>query len=1092
MASHASSPLSGPSAGKGSPSPGRTNWASNSSATGLNGTPAKQYMHLKDIVAAAQPDLDPESPINLQLEKAKTYITTAKRSVEFRRPDLAYKDYIRGADIVVNYIPRHKDYNFYCNTRKGWEQEYRALFKQVHTMEAMMEEIRRMIEEDNIKTGIEPKSQSQPSSMVNGNSEDERVVGGFDMPSVPAGAPRTSIQNVYAAPNGQERVKPRPGPKPESLHSPRQSMDALSQRFAQLRTPSSRLGSSSVSMPTPEDYMSQQSLPSRQNTAVRASMNGTSRPSGPRDMPALHAPSLPPKIPLLTSIGSLPRAPSPTYSPVSTSATSNIIPPKGSIDSSRPSMDKRPTYYNQPNPPGVSQQLQRAKDDNPYRPRTPNGVHSSLMPKSSSSEIPHDPSISVERLVEFTKRYNVLLIDVRAREQFDSGHIYHNSIICMEPLTLKEGISAEDLEERLVLSPESEQDLFQKRDEYDIVVYYDQSTSSINYLKGRPTGALRALYDTLVEFNHYKPLRDGRPPALLIGGIDAWVDMMGQSSLKESSTAVLMGSIKSRKVSRLSGRPLARQRMASANSSLEVRKRRLREHKPLDLEEERAWSQKAQAEEVQTEDYIQNGSDGESVEVDANDEELPSPFIPDYEAFLRKFPDLQSMPQSMMVPSRPTQQPPAQFDRMHVTPSVPSRPPPAVPRPSYSGLSDKQQPQAPLARQTSATRPALYSSQSSRRLKLPRTGRVNFGVTCYMNSTIQCLSATTTLSQFFLEDMYKHYIQKNWKGSSGIMPGLYTNLIRSLWKSDVEVIKPTTFRTFCGRMNREWAIDRQQDAKEFYDFLVDCLHEDLNVNWNRTQLKPLSPAEELQRERTPISVASGYEWQRFQHRDYSFVSSLFAGQHASRLRCTSCHNTSTTYEAFYSISVEIPQQPGQGADIYSCLRSYTQEEMLSGDEVWKCPHCKCEREATKQIILTRLPQFLVVHFKRFSASKNESARKIHTPIEFPLHNLTMDPFMIQHPPSAPAVKPVTSEDPASAESATTPPYTYSCYGVLRHLGNTLTSGHYISLVKDQGRGCWRKFDDDRTIDFDPARLQGKDRLQSGEAYIVFFQRAPAH
>ena len=59
------------------------------------------------------------------------------------------------------------------------------------------------------------------------------------------------------------------------------------------------------------------------------------------------------------------------------------------------------------------------------------------------------------------------------------------------------------------------------------------------------------------------------------------------------------------------------------------------------------------------------------------------------------------------------------------------------------------------------------------------------------------------------------------------MPDLYTNLIRSLWRSDVEVIKPTTFRKFCGRMNREWGIDRQQDAKEFFDFLVDCLYQTL-------------------------------------------------------------------------------------------------------------------------------------------------------------------------------------------------------------------------------------------------------------------------
>ena len=317
------------------------------------------------------------------------------------------------------------------------------------------------------------------------------------------------------------------------------------------------------------------------------------------------------------------------------------------------------------------------------------------------------------------------------------------------------------------------------------------------------------------------------------------------------------------------------------------------------------------------------------------------------------------------------------------------------------------------------------------------------------------------------------------------MPEIFANVLRSLWIGDVQVIKPTTFRNFCGRMNREWVIDRQQDAKEFFDFLVDCLHEDLNMNWERNPLKPLSTEQEMQREKYSISQAGPIEWDRYQHRDHSFISSLFAGQHASRLKCLTCNNTSTTYEAFYSISIEIPKS-GTG-DIYSCLRSYTQEERLS--ELWRCPYCKCERQATKTIILTRLPQFLVIHFKRFSASKTERARKIHTPIEFPLHGLSMDPFVIPHAKSSNS--PVLENGERKIDPAVTPPFSYDAYGVLRHLGNSGDGGHYVSLVKDPGRQCWRKFDDERYTDLDPTRLGSKDRLQNGEAYIVFFQRSMA-
>lgn len=1027
----------------------------------------KGYQHLKDITANAVPDVDRDAPLTTQLEQAEGYISSSKRALEFNRPDLAYKDYLKGFEVAVNSIPCHREYGFYCDTRRGWEGRHKALCRTIQAMAGKIEEVRQDIQDDNARSGVQPQYINHRQT----SQGDE-----LHMPSPPRHAPGQPLDPSSQSVLSNERPTVRP--KPADLFG----------RFAALRSP---VNGNSEYRSRPQSYSPQS-----------PSSNGSFRPLGPRDMPVVGAnPEIPPKLPLSPS-NSMPRPPSPTYSP--TTARSASTPrsasmysnsSRSSIDPSQANGEKRPTYYNQPNP--VPQSVQRARgEDSPYRPRTPNGVHSAIIAKSSSSEIPHERTISAERLVEYIRNYNVLIIDVRDRDIYDQGHIFTGSIMCIEPISLKEGVSAEELEDRLVVSPESEQALFEKRNEFDIVVYMDQSTSSTNFLSGPPTGsstpALRALYDTLYEFNDYKPLKDGRPPALLLGGLDAWVDLMGPQSLKLSQTAALMGSTKLRRGAAAHHRPGAR-RVGSVNSRIEVRRRRLQKYKPLNPDEEQAWRQKAQAEEVDTAEYAREGNEGES-ELDTVSEEPDSPFVHDYESFLRKFPDVHGLQESMTMPTRLPPQPPpptTRFEQPLSTPAILSRPPPAVPRPSYSGQADLQTTQAPLARQTSATRPPLYASYSAlRRTKLPRTGLTNFGVTCYMNSTLQCLSATIPLSTFFLEDdRYKQYRQKNWKGSSGIMPELYTNLIRSLWKQDVDIIKPTTFRNFCGRMNREWAIDRQQDAKEFFDFLVDCLHEDLNVNWARTPLKPLTFAEEMQRERTPITQASTYEWSRFQHRDFSYISSLFAGQHASRLRCTTCHNTSTTYEAFYSISVEIPKT-GQG-NLTDCLRSYCQEERLSGDEVWKCPHCKCEREATKQIILTRLPQFLVLHFKRFAASKTESARKIHTPIDFPLYGLSMDHHVIPRP--LPATNghphpPCPSED---SDPATTPPFTYDAYAVLRHIGASSNGGHYIALVRDPGSGCWRKYDDERTVDFDPARLKERDRLTNGEAYIVFYQRSLA-
>lgn len=1003
-------------------------------------------------------------------------------------PDKAYIQYLRASEITINIIPHHPDYRTTSTQHPEWYKRFTDLMKAVRAKQGTMDAIKQAIIEDNLASNMKPTghlaSHSPEQSRVAPRGRENRAswANAVRMPS-PTQYQRMSAPPVHSSP---------------SSYNPD---DILAQRFAKLKAspPSNELelGTSAAGPRSPAlGSAAQTPAHTLNNTQGAQDLSAQRRPMGPRGMgPSSNIPTIPPKIPLNTS---LPRAPDAAYSPIFTA------PPKPTLHPSRSSTDSTRSgnlrYSQFSNSPRVSP-TRGGFDDNPYRSLTPNGSNPAREARIHSPDLPYSTTISIQSLLESLRKYNVLLIDVRPRDQYDNGHVYAKSIICIEPVILKENVSAEELEERLVVSPEHEQILFEKRNEYDLVVYYDQSTKSTSYLAGSPVGTsaphLRALYDTLYEFNEYKPLKAGRPPALLLGGLDSWVDFLGQQSLATSSTAAVMGSLQTRNPVPRPGRPLGRvPTMASANSSLEIRKRRLREFTPLDPKELSEWMEKSKTEEIDTNSYSEEDSLTEEPE---DISQAPStPYVHTYEAFFRRFPEVHDVHQSMSHPSalpppvpthahaHPESHPGGQAPNYALQmPVVPSRPPPAVPRPSYSGVSDGRHIQPHLERQNSASRTALYASTSHLdRLKLPRTGLTNFGVTCYMNSTIQCLSATVSMSRFFIDNRFRYYVQRNWKGSQGVMPGLYANLTRSLWKNDVEVIMPTSFRNFCGRLNREWAIDRQQDAKEFFDFLVDCLHEDLNVNWQRTPLRPLTFSEEMQRERMPMTRVSRIEWDRYSHREESFISSLFAGQHASRLRCTTCRQTSTTYEAFYSISVEIP--PTGTGDIYQCLRSYCQEEMLSGDEVWKCPHCKCKRMATKQIIITRAPQILVVHFKRFSASKTQSARKIHTPVEFPLHGLRMDDFVISHPSPAP---PESGAGPIAG--ATIPPFTYDAFAVLRHLGSSMGSGHYISLVRDAERECWRKFDDERTTDFNPRDLRSRDRLQNEQAYILFYERVPA-
>ncbi|KAL0261378.1 ubiquitin-specific protease doa4 [Diplodia seriata] len=1082
--------------------------------------------HINDLKARAEDTLrNAPLAIDRMLEMAELSSKQIDSFLDFRRPDLAYLEYIVASELVFNRIPNNRDAPLVKEDRGTRYQRHKVLVKEQHLSDRAdrLSKVKEIIINDNKRSGVHPTSQVNGSAEAHARHASVPSVSSTPEPnpipnprfsmrdelfldtgtSTSGHSPRGSIDTGSEGLSGRstplssvESPRPRPpaNPKPQNMHAralqPNGSPsglnsqgDALSERFARLRASGSGPGSrpGSIQMPSPLDF----------NGMIPGT---TPKPLGPRVMPNVPSmPERPPKLPLDTRFAaSMPKEPCAAYSPARNMQTpANVDPPRTTARSLVRTNSIPTSSFSAQAPNG---------DSESYFPRPPSqqGVI-----RRKSLHAPREWQISAEKLFDYLKPYNVLVIDVRNREDYDDGHIYVNSIMCVEPAALRPNMSADQLYEALVLAPDIEQEMFDRRNEFDLVVYYDQSTPAADFLtKSSRTpqeSVLKYLYDALYEFNADKPLQ--RPPIFLMGGLDAWADLLGHGALKTSNTAAIVTDQQNGKV----GRPIRRVPVASNGSRMYLQKKRMRDYNPLDPEEERKWLEKARGERPPTVPPLEAGEDG------AADEEIP--YYHNTEEFMRRFPDASAIgPQSMTAAgqrppsrtsqSRPPSRPPSRAAPAVPSypgasmPSIPSRPPPAAPRVNYSGAHDRAHPQNHVATARSSQLPAYFPpSQLPQNTRLPRTGLINFGVTCYMNATIQCLNATLPLTRIYKDGTFVKYIQKsNWRGSGGIMSENYATLIQNLWVEGGGPCRPKTLRELCARINGEWGIDRQQDAKEFFDFLVDILHEDMNVNWSHPPAQALTEKEEARRESLPKSYVAGIEWQRWSMRERSIISELFGGQHMSRLRCTTCGFTSTTYETFYSISVEIPRD--RPADIRDCLRSYCSEERLAGDEVWRCPRCKKEREATKKITITRAPHYLVIHFKRFSASHTERARKVRTPIDFPLANLDLAPFMLQ-PMTAADEAALLQQRPADGadhlrairgDERMQPPYTYNAYAVMRHLGATLTSGHYVALLKDAARGCWWQFNDHRVTEFQPDALRGEERLQNEQAYIVFYER----
>ncbi|KAM0752242.1 hypothetical protein T439DRAFT_299975 [Meredithblackwellia eburnea MCA 4105] len=427
-----------------------------------------------------------------------------------------------------------------------------------------------------------------------------------------------------------------------------------------------------------------------------------------------------------------------------------------------------------------------------------------------------------------------------------------------------------------------------------------------------------------------------------------------------------------------------------------------------------------------------------------------------------------------MSPTRPAPQPP----QAALPPPVPlARPPPAVqPTPARSNSTFS----GGLAVSPYST-PNMHTSRLASQIQfgddhIGLTGLKNLGNTCYMNSTIQCLSATIPFARYFkayicADSGYKRDINKsNTLGTKGALADAVAELIRAIWAQNYLFLSPVTFRENICRWAPQFRGTDQHDAQEFLGFLLDGLHEDLNYIIQKPPPVDMSPEREHDLETLPQQIMSEREWDIYRRRDDSFVVQCFQGQFRNQLKCLTCGKTSTTYNTFMPLSVPIPSGRGIGrVDLQQCISAFVREEILEKDDAWNCPRCKVPRKASKKLTLSRLPPILVIHLKRFSI-RGPFSDKLETQVHYPLSGLDLTNHM---PP------PLMEKRPAAL---TSPPkgYVYDLYGVTNHYGN-LSSGHYTAYVRSHDK--WNSIGDSKVTEVDSSTVQS-----AKSAYILYFAR----
>lgn len=708
----------------------------------------------------------------------------------------------------------------------------------------------------------------------------------------------------------------------------------------------------------------------------------------------------------------------------------------------------------------------------------------------------------------------VLLIDFRTKKEYNYNHIRYTDVVNIDPewvnslsRSQNNDIVDQDLEAKLEMLLSSDQyKMFLKRFSYDLVVIYNlRYGPSLNHsdrfmalkellLNGDTNGiaarsTMQKLIDIITYKNKYISSQLKRHPCILAGGVKGWFDMFGEKYITKTDESLIIS------------RPEASLSRGASNSSLP------RQTSNSGLEDSIKFYKSSSPYLKNFGDYL---STAKSTNTPISNSFSPTTLLgsttsnmnPDnLKSSTTKLYSTSSFDKQSFNSSPPQQQSKATLPRKKSNSFISS------PRTIPKGKNDIDDSDV-----SNTTTPIKFLEQYT-------TGLTNLGNSCYMNCVLQCLGATPQLTKFFFPNIssssfsgsssiqsYRQHINMNNKlGSKGILTTNFVSLLMNMFSNVGKHFTPANFKKVVGSLspNQQFATFDQQDCIEFLNFILDGLHEDLNQMLisnpeEKKAILELTPEQEKTREILPVRLASTIEWERYLKLNFSIIVDYFQGQYLSQLKCLECGLTSTTYNAFLILSLPIPEKLGSFKDIllHDCLENFVTTELLDENNKWHCPRCKRFTKLTKKITITRLPQVLIIHFKRFKISNNGYFNKLDTYIKYPVNEvLDLTPYW-------PDVGTSVNDNISSSERFTKekeqqilstlptrnqqPPFKYKLYGVANHFGN-LTTGHYTSYVFKQSDTKkvrnWCYFDDAKvTYDCKESQVLNKN------AYCLFYQR----
>ena len=341
----------------------------------------------------------------------------------------------------------------------------------------------------------------------------------------------------------------------------------------------------------------------------------------------------------------------------------------------------------------------------------------------------------------------------------------------------------------------------------------------------------------------------------------------------------------------------------------------------------------------------------------------------------------------------------------------------------------------------------------------PLIGLRNVGLTCYMNSTLQCLLHIPELNNFFF-NIYSQQkgelqdIQKNTE-TKGEISQEYANIVNKVCRQTItgekhekrksifglffqlvgygesnnspnQPYSPIIFNDLICKYNPQFSKYESNDAKDLILYLFQVMHEELNYFGNK-RLGKIPKCNQLIENDSFM-----FFFQVNSCLNFSIISYLFYGIVKTITICSHCNKQLFNFQYFQFLSFPLSNYNGKFYNIYQGFKEFIKEDLFSGNNQCYCQYCKTLKDAKVMSKLYYTPPYLLINL---DYGKNK--RFIPKSIDFG-EIIEINDFCEEN---------YKKND-------------YELIAVSTHLGASGIYGHYKSFCKDQNK-TWHEFNDSR-------------------------------